>query len=1114
MQRYFLLFLICFISELSIAQLQTVSPESNKSISPLLNADGTINALNFSKGTFTAEGYKISQKENGQPVFFKETGTTVAGDENWAPDFALTGVDGQVFTILVDGNDVYVGGTFSKAGGIAALHIAKWSGNVWSKLGNGLGGAFDRVTSIKKFGNNIFASSLTSVSKWDGSTWTTVGTISDAVGPNLTIGAIDIDASGNLYVVGSFIKMNGITVNGIAKWNGTTWSALGTGIDIGSSQAGVVVAVEGTNVFIGGGFSSVSGVAAQSIAKWNGSNWSALGSGIIGPGGVTCLAVMGTDLYVGSNNMTSAGGVPVNNIAKWNGTTWSALGNGLNSVVHTLAVLGSDLYAGGNFSQSGSTPVNKIAKWNGLNWSDAGNGLSMYEGVFALGISSQVFFAGGGSGLTESLNMHNVARWNGSSWVVVGNGTNDYINCIAIDGNNIYIGGKFTEAGGLKVNRIAKWDGVKWDSLGGGFPQGEVLDIAIIGNKLYAGGTFSNAPFSNVNYLGVWDGVNWSAVGSGVSYQVFALATNGTDLYAGGNFAQAGGLTCNNIAKWDGANWSTLANGTNDIVKDIKIAPDGTLYAGGNFTVAGATAASRIAKWNGSNWSAIGLGVNNFVNVIALNAANEIYIGGAFDIANGVGLVNHIAKFNGTTWVTLSGGVSSIGNVFSILTRGNDVYVGGDFSIAGTVPANNIAKWDGSNWSPLGAGLGKDPASYAIPMGLAINCNSLYAVGYFATAGDKRSDRFARYWMDGLPGVSINTSNTTVCSGTNVTFNATPLNGGASPVYQWQVNGTNVGTNSSVYSTSTLPNNAVVQVKMSGNSGCISPISVTSNNITMTINAIVTPSVNISTVSTTVCSGANVTFNAVPSNAGTAPDYQWQVNGTNSGTNSNSFTTSTLTNNAQVKVNLTANGGCFNPANVTSNVLSMLVNPLLVPSVNISGTTTVNQGAATIITATPVNSGNNPTYTWEDSTSTHNWQPINGSNAATISYTPLLNGDKLRCQLTSNAICVSPSSVKSNILVFTVNPATAINPVPAISFGIKCYPNPVHELLIIDSLHLTDRWQTAAVSSIDGKKMMPAERITNRTRVSINVALLPAGQYFVVLQRAKGPSAYIKFIKK
>ena len=93
-------------------------------------------------------------------------------------------------------------------------------------------------------------------------------------------------------------------------------------------------------------------------------------------GQVNALAVSGSDLYAGGE-FTTAGGVSANNIAKWNGSAWSALGTGMNGVstVNALAVIGGDLYAGGYFTTAGGVRANNIAKWNGSVWSALGSGI-------------------------------------------------------------------------------------------------------------------------------------------------------------------------------------------------------------------------------------------------------------------------------------------------------------------------------------------------------------------------------------------------------------------------------------------------------------------------------------------------------------------------------------------------------------------------------------------------------------------------------------------------------------------------------------------------------------------------------------------------------------------
>jgi hypothetical protein len=115
---------------------------------------------------------------------------------------------------------------------------------------------------------------------------------------------------------------------------------------------------------------SAGGVAANRIARWNGSAWSALGSGM--NEGVEVLVVhddgSGPALYAGGN-FTNAGGVAASRIAKWNGSSWTAVGSGMNELVRGFATYdggsGPELFAGGSFSSAGGLTVNCITQWNG-----------------------------------------------------------------------------------------------------------------------------------------------------------------------------------------------------------------------------------------------------------------------------------------------------------------------------------------------------------------------------------------------------------------------------------------------------------------------------------------------------------------------------------------------------------------------------------------------------------------------------------------------------------------------------------------------------------------------------------------------------------------------------
>ena len=137
--------------------------------------------------------------------------------------------------------------------------------------------------------------------------------------------------------------------------------------------------------------------------------------------------------------------------------------------------------------------------------------------------------------------------------------------------------------------------------------------------------------------------------------------------------------------------------------------------------------------------------------------------------------------------------------------------------------------------------------------------------------------------------VSVAAEHNPVCSGTAVTFTATPTNGGTTPSYQWMVNGINQGTNSSTY-TYTPNNSDAVTCVLTSNATCATGSPATSNTVTMTVNSNLPVSVSVAAGANPVCSGTAVTFTATPANGGTSPSYQWKVNGVNQGTNSSTYT--------------------------------------------------------------------------------------------------------------------------------------------------------------------------------------------------------------------------------
>jgi hypothetical protein len=86
----------------------------------------------------------------------------------------------------------------------------------------------------------------------------------------------------------------------------------------------------------------------------------------------------------------------------------------------------------------------------------------------------------------------------------------------------------------------------------------------------------------------------------------------------------------------------------------------------------------------------------------------------------------------------------------------------------------------------------------------------------------------------------------------------------------------------------------------------------------------------------TICAGASASFTASVTNAGTSPVYQWKVNGSNAGTNSSSFSSTTLANGDLVTCQFTSTNGCSGASTVNSNTITMAVSPSVVPDVTVA----------------------------------------------------------------------------------------------------------------------------------------------------------------------------------
>jgi hypothetical protein len=531
----------------------------------------------------------------------------------------------------------------------------------------------------------------------------------------------------------------------------------------------MAVESDGAYLYAGGSFTSAGGVSAMNIARWDGSSWSALGSGINGT--IRTMLSKGSKLYVGGSFTNASPNFT--NLAVWDGSAWSAWG-GTDRRVDEIVSSGGNIYVGGEFTSVGGVSASRAAKWDGNNWSPLGSGMQGFGiGSTSLGVYRMAFdaagrlYAAGCFNIAGSVGASHVAGWDGTNWFALGGITskgvthfNGSVRSFCYDGTNLYAGGLFTEAGNVIVNGIARWNGTNWATLGSGvIGSGAVMAIAKMGGVTYAGGTFTNLGGATVKYVGQWDGTNWSALGNGFNGSVNALAFHKGVLFAGGSFTARGdaGADFHGIARWGGSDWTDVPvisswyglNSFNALVSD------GTnLYVGGNFYIGwgfgppnpalGANV-DNVGRWDGTNWWNLGTELGGTVSALTLQNG-YLYAGGAFTNSSTT-FVNRIARWDGSSWTAVGGGFTN-GSVLALAATPTALYAAGTFTNWGATALNRIAQWDGATWSALGSGLLMSPGA---PTGYALNTmgNDLFAGGLFIFAGDKPSMFIAR-WNDQL----------------------------------------------------------------------------------------------------------------------------------------------------------------------------------------------------------------------------------------------------------------------------------------------------------------------------------------------------------------------------
>ena len=177
-----------------------------------------------------------------------------------------------------------------------------------------------------------------------------------------------------------------------------------------------------------------------------------------------------------------------------------------------------------------------------------------------------------------------------------------------------------------------------------------------------------------------------------------------------------------------------------------------------------------------------------------------------------------------------------------------------------------------------------------------------------------------------LPAITLK-GNDTLCQGIAATYVAISTNAGNKPSFKWEVNGINLPSMDSIFTSKVLKNNDSIRCTVTSNALCQTVNSAQSNVIKAVVLPILTPEVSITPSDYDVCVNYPVLFTASSVNGGSNPQYQWQINNRNTGANVDTFESSSLQNGDNVNCVLASSVLCANSKTTNSNTIVMSVSP-------------------------------------------------------------------------------------------------------------------------------------------------------------------------------------------
>lgn len=217
-----------------------------------------------------------------------------------------------------------------------------------------------------------------------------------------------VEYQGQIVVCGEFDRAGNQSIHGIAAYTGNSWAPLGSGLTGFIPNTYSLVAPHGMlvwngDLYVAGNFLRAGDVVVNGVARWDGSQWHALGQGF--NRAAYGFGVLNGELYA-CGEFTASGNTPLGGVARWDGSQWVSPGFRLGPqtpgalwYVHTLREANGILYILGGFKraivQNDTLACSAVVAFDGNTLNILGGGLPGVDAEAILPYEQGVLIGGG-----------------------------------------------------------------------------------------------------------------------------------------------------------------------------------------------------------------------------------------------------------------------------------------------------------------------------------------------------------------------------------------------------------------------------------------------------------------------------------------------------------------------------------------------------------------------------------------------------------------------------------------------------------------------------------------------------------------------------------------------